>query len=209
MKTANTKRGRPRDPARVKRVLDAAAGQFIEHGFARASVDAIAKVSGVSKVTIYSYFPTKEALFEAAVSSCTDEVFTSLPPGALDPHNPESALTMIGEAALKLKRSDEVVGSFRTMFAAAGEHLEACEAFYRQGPEKLTLQVAEYLRAASTAGSLSIPSPYEAADQFLSLFLGCAHIRVMLGLGKPKASEDARLVRTNVALFLRAFRAPT
>ena len=205
MKRANTKRGRPRDPERVKRVLQAAAGQFIEHGFVRASVDAIAKASGVSKVTIYSYFPTKEALFKAAVANTTDEVFASLPPGALDPDNPESTLTMIGKAVLKLKRSDEVVGSFRMMFAAAGEHIGACEAFYRQGPEKLTLQVAEYLRAANTAGSLSISSPYEAADQFLSLFLGCAHIRVMLGLGKPKASEDARLVRANVALFLRAF----
>lgn len=200
------KRGRPRDPERMKRVLESAAGQFIEHGFARASVDTIAKVSGVSKVTIYSYFPTKEALFEAAVGSCTDVVFASLPPGALDPCNPEAALTLIAESFLKLKRSDEVVGAFRMMFAATGEHVDACKAFYTQGPEKLIHQVEEYLIAANTAGSLCITSPNEAADQFLSLFLGAAHIRVMLGLGKPTASEDTRLVRTNVEFFLRAFR---
>lgn len=199
-----SRRGRPRDPERVKRVLEAAARQFLEHGFARASVDAIAKASGVSKVTIYSYFPTKEALFEAAVGSCTDEVFASLPPGTLDPRDPETALTLIGKAFLKLKRSDDVVGSLRLMFAAAGEHGEACRAFYRQGPEKLIRQVADYLSAAASAGSLSIHNPDEAADQFLSLFLGGAHIRVMLGLGKPKAGEDNRLVKSNVELFLRA-----
>ena len=203
-----SKRGRPRDPERMKRVLDAASAQFIEHGFARASVDAIAKVSGISKVTIYSYFPTKEALFEATVGVFTDQVFASLPPKALDPGNPEAALTLIGKSFLKLKRSDRAVGAFRLMFATAGEHIDAGEAFYRQGPEKLIHQVAEYLQAANAAGSLTITSPDEAADQFLSLFLGSAHIRVMLGLGKPKSSEDARLVRTNVALFLRAFRAP-
>lgn len=207
MKTT-TKRGRPRDPERVKRVLEAAADQFIDYGFARVSMDAIAKASGVSKVTIYSYFPTKEALFEATVEIYTEEVFASLPPGTLDPGNPEAALTMIGKAFLKLKRSDKVLGSFRMMFASAGEHTDVCEAFYRQGPEKLIHQVAEYLRTADAAGSLAIPSPDEAADQFLSLFLGQAHIRVMLGLGKPKADEDARLVRANVALFLRAFRRP-
>jgi TetR/AcrR family transcriptional repressor of mexJK operon len=199
------RRGRPRDPERMKRVLEAAARQFLEHGFARASVDAIAKASGVSKVTIYSYFPTKEALFETAVGSCTDEVFASLPPGALDPLDPETALVLIGKAFLKLKRSDDVVGSFRLMFAAAGEHAAACEAFYRQGPEKLIRQVADYLRAAASAGSLSIRTPDEAADQFLSLFLGGADIRIMLGLGKPKTSEDNRLVRANVDLFLRAY----
>jgi AcrR family transcriptional regulator len=205
MKTAITKRGRPRDPERVKRVLDAAAGQFIEHGFARASVEAIAKLSGVSKVTIYSYFPTKEALFEAAVGSRTDVVLASLPPGALDSSNPEVALTMIGTSFLKLMRSDDTLGSFRMMFAAAGEHVDACKAFYREGPEKLVRQVADYLRAANAAGSLSISSPDEAADQFLALFLGSGHIRAMLGLVKPKESEDANLVHSNVALFIRAF----
>ena len=207
MKTTITKRGRPRDPERLKRVLDAAAGQFIEFGFARTSMEAIAKLSGISKVTIYSYFPTKEALFEAAVGSCTDVVFASLPPGALDPHNPGDVLTMIGTSFLKLMRSDEVLGSFRMMFAAAGEHVDAGEAFYREGPAKLKRQVANYLRDTHAAGSLSIPSPDEAADQFLALFHDSAHLRVMLGLAKPEAHEDAHRVRSNVALFIRATRA--
>ncbi|MDD2775141.1 MAG: TetR/AcrR family transcriptional regulator [Gallionella sp.] len=204
--TINIKRGRPRDPERMKRVLEAASEQFIAYGFAQASVDAIAKLSGVSKVTIYSYFPTKEALFAAAVGRITDTVFASLPPGALDPNNPEVALTMIGTSFLRLKRSDEVVGAYRMMSATAGEHTAACQAFYKQGPEKLFQQVAQYLRAVNAAGSLSIASPDEAADQFLALFLGSAHIRVMFGLGKPSAIEDANLVRSNVALFVRAFR---
>jgi AcrR family transcriptional regulator len=205
MEAGISKRGRPRDPERVKRVLEAAAGQFIEHGFARASVDAIARLSGGSKVTIYSYFPTKEALFEAAVGSCTDVVVASLPPGALDSDNPEVALSMIGTSFLKLMRSDETLGSFRMMFAAAGEHVDACNAFYREGPAKLVRQVADYLRGANAAGTLSISSPDEAADQFLALFLGSAHIWVMLGLVKPSADEDKRLVRANVSLFLNAF----
>jgi TetR/AcrR family transcriptional repressor of mexJK operon len=208
MESSIAKRGRPRDPDRLKRVVEAAAEQFIQQGFARASVDAIAKASGISKVTIYSYFPTKEALFEAAVGSCTEVVLGSLPPEALNPGDPESALSMIGESFLRLMRSDNAVGAFRMMFTAAGEHADACEAFFREGPATLVGQVADYLREANAAGSLSIPNPEEAADQFLSLFLGGAHIRVMLGLGKPTISEDALLVRTNVALFFRAFCRP-
>lgn len=59
---------RPRDPERIKRVLEAAANQFIDYGFARVSVDVIAKASGVSKVTIYNYLPTKEALPRLAIT---------------------------------------------------------------------------------------------------------------------------------------------
>jgi TetR/AcrR family transcriptional repressor of mexJK operon len=56
-------RGRPRDPARCKRILEAASSHFSAHGLERASLDAIAAEAGVSKMTIYSQFESKEGLF--------------------------------------------------------------------------------------------------------------------------------------------------
>ena len=38
-----TQRGRPRDPARLAKVVETAADQFLEHGFERTSMDAIAR----------------------------------------------------------------------------------------------------------------------------------------------------------------------
>lgn len=49
-------RGRPRDPERCRRILEAAQRHFNEHGLERASVDAIAADAGVSKMTVYSNF---------------------------------------------------------------------------------------------------------------------------------------------------------
>ena len=69
------KRGRPRDPARMQRVLAAAQIQFLQLGFGATSMESIAKASGVSKMTIYNYFPSKEALFESCIASRTDAVF--------------------------------------------------------------------------------------------------------------------------------------
>lgn len=63
--------GRPRDPDRADRrraeILDAAAALFAEHGFANVQVQAVADKLGVGNGTVYRYFPTKEALFLAAV----------------------------------------------------------------------------------------------------------------------------------------------
>ncbi|OBS09454.1 TetR/AcrR family transcriptional regulator [Acidihalobacter prosperus] len=206
-KKAPGRRGRPRDPKRIDKVLQAAADLFLTHGFERAGMDAIAQASGVSKVTIYRYFPTKEALFEAVVAQRTDQVFDALSTGPLDPADPKAALTVIGSRFLALKRSEPVLGTFRAMYAEAGRQADACRAFYRQGPEKLVRQVAEYLQAAQAAGSLVVADPARAADQFLSLFLGADHIKAMLGLGVPGAAHDRRLVEDNVRLFLAACRA--
>jgi AcrR family transcriptional regulator len=206
-KSDTARRGRPRDPKRINKVIETAANQFLEYGFERTSMDAIAQASGVSKVTIYRYFPSKEALFEAVVGQRTDEVFDGLAPSGLDPADPKTALTRIGGRFLELKRSDPVIGIFRALYAAAGQQDSACRAFYRQGPDKLIRQVAAFLEAADAAGSLSVANPETAADQFLSLFLGAAHIKAMLGLGKPGKKRDQQLVADNVQLFLKAYSA--
>ncbi|MBF0309571.1 MAG: TetR/AcrR family transcriptional regulator, partial [Magnetococcales bacterium] len=110
MKPAVSPRGRPRDPERMRRVLQSAARQFCELGFERTSVEAVAQASGVSKVTIYSYFPTKQLLFEAVVEQYTDTVFAALPPELLDPRHPETALSRIAAQFLTLFRSYDVIG---------------------------------------------------------------------------------------------------
>lgn len=202
---ARAKRGRPRDPERMQRVLDAAREQFHTLGFERTSMESVAQASGVSKVTIYSYFPSKEELFEAIIGERTNQIIGVGDGVALDPSNPRAALTLIGRAFLKLMRSDDVLGKQRALYATAGQHQKACEAFFRQGPEKLIEQVAAYLRLATNAGSLSVAKHELAADQFLSLFLGGAYIRAMLDLGKPTKTYDEELIQENVELFLRGY----
>jgi AcrR family transcriptional regulator len=48
-------------------VLRVATSLFGEHGFHGASVDAIARRAGVHKPSVFYHFPTKEALYDAAV----------------------------------------------------------------------------------------------------------------------------------------------
>jgi AcrR family transcriptional regulator len=60
---------RRRKDARPGEILAAARAVFLEAGFAAARVDEIARGAGVSKGTVYLYFPTKEALFEAVVKA--------------------------------------------------------------------------------------------------------------------------------------------
>lgn len=58
---------RRRAEARPDEVLDAALTLFIEKGYAAARVEDIARHAGLSKGTVYLYFPSKEALLRGLV----------------------------------------------------------------------------------------------------------------------------------------------
>ena len=64
-------RGRPKNETLValrrQQILDAAAPVFAQHGYGNTDVQFVADALQVGKGTVYRYFPSKEALFLAAV----------------------------------------------------------------------------------------------------------------------------------------------
>jgi AcrR family transcriptional regulator len=60
--TVAPQRGRPRSERARNAILDAATALMLQHGLADVSMDAVAARAGVSKATIYRWWPTKEAL---------------------------------------------------------------------------------------------------------------------------------------------------
>jgi AcrR family transcriptional regulator len=200
-------RGRPRDPERVRRILEAAQRHFDEHGLERANVDAIAADAGVAKMTVYNNFGSKEGLFQAVVRDRSATVVAGFPGAAtLNPAQPEKALLAIGARFLALARGD-ALGALRAVYGVAGTQPEVCRALYEEGPERVTGELAAYLRRAHAAGTLKVRNPLLAADLFLSMFLGSGHIRGMLKLEMPDSREDKALLREAVRVFMAAYSA--
>ena len=100
--------------------------------------------------------------------------------------------------AIALNRT--IIGEV-TRFPALGE------VFWAAGPERTRVQIEAFFRRAVATGSLAIPDPRLAAEQFVALARGEIHLRSLLRLetegdepGLAAAAESA------VATFLRAFR---
>ena len=188
--------------------MEAARKHFCAHGLERASLDAIASEAGVSKMTIYNNFGSKEGLFEAVIQERTDRVMgDSAEVDALDPLRPREVLLTLGEQFLALTREEQTLGKFRSLYGAASTHPEACRAFYRQGPERLIGQLATYLQRANEAGTLQIQTPRLAADLFLAMFLGDGHMRGLLMLELPDAQQGQALLQEAVRVFLAGYEA--
>lgn len=65
--SSTSRRWQRRPEARPEEILDAALTVFGESGFARAKIDDVARLAGVSKGTVYLYFDSKESLFREMV----------------------------------------------------------------------------------------------------------------------------------------------
>src|SRR4051812_15679371 len=65
------KRGRPSGIVGPE-LVTIAREQFLEHGFRRTTMDAVATRAGISKQTLYAAYPSKDALFAAVVTDWVD-----------------------------------------------------------------------------------------------------------------------------------------
>lgn len=60
------------------RIIDVAKELFAKYGFNRVKTDDLANSLGISKRTIYEYFPSKETLFEEVINSDLNETKSKL-----------------------------------------------------------------------------------------------------------------------------------
>lgn len=67
IKVMETTTRQRRKEARPQELLEAALSLFVEKGFAATRSEEVAALAGVSKGTLYLYFPSKEDLFKAVV----------------------------------------------------------------------------------------------------------------------------------------------
>ena len=64
----------------MRKILDAAREEFGEHGFADSSIVGITQRAGVALGTFYTYFESKEALFQALVQDMSAQVRDTVGP---------------------------------------------------------------------------------------------------------------------------------
>jgi AcrR family transcriptional regulator len=123
-------RGRPRDPGRDTRILEAAVSLIGEVGYDRTTVDAIAERAGVSKPTIYRRWAGKREIVAEAIRCRRDTTATpdtgslrgdllAVVRGLRESLRGENAQLAAGLTSL-LRSSDELAALFR-------EHVIAVE----------------------------------------------------------------------------------
>jgi AcrR family transcriptional regulator len=194
--------------AKRRQILDGARRTFLAQGFDGSSMGEIARTAGVSKGTLYVYFDSKEALFQAIaaeeIRSQGAEVF------ALDSndHDVEKVLTRLGNDFVRFVCMPARIPALRTIIAISERMPEVGRQFYEAGPANGIACLTRYLVAQQEAGFLKIEEPEIAAIQFLEACLG-PFMKALLFCYVTDLDENklGRCVNTAVRTFLAAYRA--
>lgn len=187
-------------------VVDGARQVFMADGFEGSSVDDIARVAGVSKATLYSYFPDKRLLFmEVATTECNrmaDEALELI----VETAQPREALTIAASKLVPFLLSDFSQSVFRICVAERDRFPELGRAFYAAGPKMGHDRLTEYMRGAVERGELKIDNIDMAADQFSELCKVKLWTRAVFGIqSKFSEAEIAEVVEHAVDTFMARF----
>ena len=194
---------RVKTDARRQAILDAALALFRDVGFERASMAQISALVGGSKATLYSYFPSKEALFAAAMIEAMEEQGQAML-DLLDPSEPDisKVLLRFGEAFLAFVTEPEHMACVRTAIAQGGNS-ELGASLYRLGTRRGWTAISAYIGTIMTRGDL-IPSDPHMAAMHLKGMLEAGIIYPMLFGAEPELDGKSAVTGAVVA-FLRAY----
>jgi AcrR family transcriptional regulator len=201
---------RVRTEAKRAAIVSAAQAVFIESGFERASMAEIAARAAASKVTLYGYFPSKEALFvEATVEHRRPQFEPAFV--ALEQESGadlRGALLRFGEALLRLTCRRDFVAARRTVIAASA-HSEVGRLYYDVGPKCGEERVGAFMKKQMSAGRLRRGDPRLLVRHLLALLESETMYANLLGVRR----STSRAVRRRVAeravdAFLRAYARP-
>jgi len=167
-------RGRPRSERARKAILGAAAELLLARGLSEVSMDAVAERAGVSKATIYRWWPTKESL-------ALDALYTEW---AAAPSQTRDTGSLRGDLLSMLRPWARLAGSrpYGRVVAALLTEAQTDPVFgaeYRQRfLEPRREQVREIFRRAIERGELPAGTKVEVA---LDLLYGSMYHRLLNG----------------------------
>lgn len=161
----------PRGEKTMRKILDAALGEFGEKGFSDSSIVSITSRAKVALGTFYTYFDSKEALFAALVRDMSRRVKELVPPAISEARDAMDAELRTQRAYLEFVAAHKEV--YRIIDEAEFVDPEGFKAHY----EAAASRIASRLAAGVESGQLRAADSFETevhswAYMGMNVFLG-------------------------------------
>lgn len=190
----------PREAAKRKQILTAARSLFLTRGYAGTSMDLVTMEAGISKQTLYRYYPTKEALFSDLLSQVIRELTEEKQPSPASlplPENREQLydilMAMARVIAAKLS-NPQYLSILRIVFAESVRFPELGELLLESFP-KSTGILTDLLKKCKETGLVKLKDGDEEMSMrmFIGPMIGHAFFVGLLGgasAPEPMPEED-------------------
>lgn len=196
---------RVKSEAKRSALLQAAREVFLAKGYEASTMADIARLAGGSKATLYSYFPSKEAMFNEIMDQHCSPRFAQAFENLNYQGDLRTALEAFALSLLQAQLAPEMQAILRGVIAESGRSPVGA-LFYERGPKRGMQRLAQFLAQQMQAGRLYQSDPWQMARHLLALSLSDYQSRALLGL-LPRLDEEelAAHVHQAAALFLQLF----
>ncbi len=201
-----------RSEAKRGRVLQAAQELFLEHGYERCTMEAIAAAARVSKPTLYRYFPDKQALFVGVLEHLATDHLAEAEVAALQdvpiesPADLERVLTSWAEATFARTMQPAYLGLIRLLIAELPRIPELGRSFQAAIPQQGAAYLVRILQNAHGRGVIVVDD----MDAALRLLVGPLLMEEMAALFSPArpAPPSPERLAALIRLAVRALTRP-
>lgn len=192
-------------------IVMAAKYEFLERGFAQATMDGIALRAGTTKRTIYNHFKNKEELFVGIVEFASQRFLEKLPPPDHYSDDVAEALEAYVARFCELTTWADSVALQRMILGEHGRFPDLAPRLYRTAVTAAERQLAGYLGDCAGAGVLAVSDADEAATRLLDMATGATRFRTLFGVQDPlperpgesiSPAVDRASIKAAVAIFL-------
>ncbi len=203
------RRGRP-GGSQGSELLAIARGIFLEHGFGKTTMDAIAAAARISKASLYQQHPSKDALYAAVVLDWAARGRDAMRPHLdrlLAADDLPAALARLARTVQTAVLSPDVLGMRRLVAAEAARHPEVAARYVADSWNRNIADLGGALAELHRRGALRATDPLVAAQQFTWLAVGDPlNDRTLRGDdGRPDEAELDAIARAAVDTFLARF----
>jgi len=176
-------------------IVQAALRLFLDSGLAATSMDDVATHAGVTKQTVYRYFPSKEQLFVAVMEKIRGDEPESYSFGDADPAH---ELDNFGRSFLAFHLTPAALSVYRLIISEGGQE-NLGQTFIKQGPNRRIKPLQDFLR--DKFPNLEDVDFY--AQMFVSMILAPRNRLLMQGKQRISLAKQETHVKNVVKLFLR------
>ena len=194
--------------AKLEQIRDGAQRVFLERGFAGASTDAIAAEAGVSKQTIYAYYPSKEKLLADVLRHLIHEDPQNLPAAveelSLDtPGELRRALDSMAQGLIGRLMQPDYLALTRVVISETPRLPQVGSLFRSAVPERALGNVARILESAQNNGVIEQVDTDAASRMFMGALLTYAILDgLLVGEGRPQPPAPEQITAV-VDLFMK------
>lgn len=156
------------DP-RIQTILRHARKAFVSQGYAATRVEPIARESGVSTATLYSFFPAKAELFTAVIHDAANDFTLQMQIVRTAEGSAREQLLQFATAYAYFMGEPFIRSVFRLVMAERPRFRDVAMRFFEKGRSEFGAPLIAALRVLIDRGELAIDKPSWAAGQLMGM----------------------------------------